>query len=92
MATWPLAILAFGQLVNVAFGSVGMFLTMSGYERETLMGHLVALAVNAATAVALIPLLGVIGAAIAVTIGLLTWNVVLAVKFVQRLQLRPTAL
>ena len=90
--TWPLAILAFGQLVNVAFGSVGTFLTMSGYERDTLTGQIIALVVNGAAAVALIPFLGVIGAAIAVTIGLLTWNVVLAAKFVQRLQLRPTAL
>ena len=90
--TWPLAILAFGQLVNVAFGSVGTFLTMSGYERDTLTGQIIALVVNGAAAVALIPFLGVIGAAIAVTTGLLTWNVVLAAKFVQRFQLRPTAL
>lgn len=91
-ATWPLAILVLGQLVNVAFGSVGMFLTMSGYERDTLTGHIIALMVNGAAAVVLIPLLGAIGAAIAVSIGLLTWNVVLAIKFVQRLHLRPTAL
>jgi O-antigen/teichoic acid export membrane protein len=92
MATWPLAILAIGQLGNVAFGSVGMFLTMSGYERDTLFGQVIALVVNGAAAMMLIPFLGVIGAALAVSIGILTWNTVLAIKFVQRLQLRPSAL
>ena len=33
----PLAILAMGQLVNVIFGSVGMFLTMAGFEKDTLV-------------------------------------------------------
>lgn len=92
MATWPLAILVVGQLVNVAFGSVGMFLTMSGYERDTLNGQVIALVVNGVAAVVLIPFLDVVGAALAVSIGLLTWNAVLAIKFVQRLKLRPTAL
>lgn len=91
MATWPLAILAIGQLVNVAFGSVGLFLTMSGYERDTLVGQVIALAVNGIAAVGLVPLLGAVGAALAISIGLLTWNAVLAVKFYQRLQIKPTA-
>ncbi|WP_018169544.1 flippase [Thioalkalivibrio sp. ALMg9] len=90
-ATWPLAILALGQLVNVAFGSVGMFLVMTGHERDTLNGQLIALIVNASAAVMLIPFLGVIGAAVAVSFGLLTWNAVLAAKLVNRLNLRPTA-
>lgn len=92
MSTWPLVILAIGQLVNVAFGSVGLFLTMTGYERDTLNGQIIALLLNTVAAVILIPFFGVVGAALAVTIGLLTWNVVLAIKFTQRLQLRPTAL
>lgn len=90
-STCPLAILAVGQLVSVAFGSVGMFLTMSGYERDTLNGQIIALAVNAVSAVILIPIFGVVGAALSVAIGLLTWNSVLAIKFIQRLKLRPTA-
>jgi O-antigen/teichoic acid export membrane protein len=91
LATLPLAILAIGQLVNVAFGSVGLFLTMSGCERETLVGQIIALLVNMVTAVLLVPLYGVVGAALAVTIGLVTWNVALAILFVRRLGLRPSA-
>ena len=86
----PLAILASAQLVNVAFGSVGMFLVMSGFERDTLFGQLVALACNALAAIILIPRFGAEGAAYAAAIGLLTWNFILAVKFVQRLKLRPS--
>lgn len=89
--TIPLAILCLGQLVNVAFGSVGLFLTMSGFERDTLFGQILALVVSALSAVALIPFLGVVGAALAVAIGSATWNAILAVRLIQRLNIRPTA-
>jgi O-antigen/teichoic acid export membrane protein len=89
--TVPLAILGLGQLVNVAFGSVGLFLTMSGFERDTLFGQVLALVVSAVAAFALIPLMGVVGAALAVAIGSTTWNAVLAVRLIQRLGIRPTA-
>jgi O-antigen/teichoic acid export membrane protein len=92
LATWPLAILATGQLVNVAFGSVGLFLTMTGFERDTLFGQVIALVVNAVSAVILIPQYGALGAAFAVTIGLVTWNAVLAIRFVKRMGFRPSAL
>jgi O-antigen/teichoic acid export membrane protein len=87
-----LIILAAGQLINVAFGSVGLFLTMTGYERDTLRGQVIALVVNALAAVILIPPYGAVGAALAVAIGLVTWNAALAISFVQRLGFRPSAL
>ena len=90
-ATLPLAILALGQLMNVAFGSVGLFLSMCGYEQDTLAGQIIALLVNAIAAVFLIPPFGAVGAALSVAIGLATWNIVLAVRFVQRLGFRPSA-
>jgi O-antigen/teichoic acid export membrane protein len=67
-----------------------MFLVMSGFERDTLFGQLVALACNALAAIILIPRFGAEGAAYAAALGLLTWNFILAVKFVQRLKLRPS--
>jgi O-antigen/teichoic acid export membrane protein len=90
-ATLPLAILALGQLMNVAFGSVGLFLSMCGYEQDTLAGQIIALLVNAIAAVFLIPPFGAVGAALSVAIGLANWNIVLAVRFVQRLGFRPSA-
>lgn len=89
IATLPLAILAVAQLINVGFGSVGMLLTMSGFERDTLLGQAVALFVNVVAAVLLIPPLGVVGAAIAAGIGLVVWNAVLAVLVARRLKMRP---
>lgn len=91
-ATLPLLILSIGQLVNVGFGSVGMFLTMSGYERDTLSGQIVALLVNATAALILIPSFGAVGAALSVAIGLVTWNLILAMLIIKRLGLRPSAL
>jgi O-antigen/teichoic acid export membrane protein len=88
----PLAILAAGQLVNAAFGSVGLFLSMSGHERDTLLGQFIALTVNVLVAVVLIPPFGATGAAVAASLGLVTWNLVLAAKVVSRLHLRPSAL
>ncbi|MEJ2621693.1 MAG: oligosaccharide flippase family protein [Candidatus Thiodiazotropha sp.] len=88
--TLPLAILSGAELINVSFGSVGLFLVMSGYERDTLIGHFSALIGNAIAAFVLIPSMGVIGAAVASAIGLVTWNLVLAVKFSQRLRFRPS--
>ena len=92
LATWPLAILVTGQLVNVMFGSVGILLTMSGYERDALLGHALALFVNFILALVFVPIYGVIGAAVAASIGLIVWNVVLALKVVKRLGVRPAAL
>ncbi len=90
-ATWPLVILAAAQLVNVAFGSVGLFLTMSGYERDTLIGQAIALLVNVVVATILVPPLGAMGAALAIATGLVTWNGVLAIRLVRQLGFRPSA-
>lgn len=92
LSTAPLAIAASAQLINVIFGSVGMFLTMSGYERDTLKGQVFALTVNAVTAMVLIPIYGATGAAIAAAIGLVVWNLILAFLCWKRLRLRPSAI
>lgn len=91
-AAWPLAILAVGQLVNVAFGSVGLILAMTGHERDTLTGQLMALIFSGLAAIILIPALGATGAALSVSMGLLTWNLLLAIMLVRRLHLKPSIL
>lgn len=90
IATLPLAILAIGQLINIMFGSVGMLLTMSGFERDTLRGHLTALLINTLAAVFLIPFFGAVGAALATALGLLVWNSVLAVLLFRRMGIFST--
>ena len=85
----PLQILVFGQMLNVAFGSVGLLLTMSGFERHTLVGQVVALFVNLLAAIILIPPFGAIGAALSIVLGLVTWNVFLAFGVVRKVGIKP---
>ncbi|NGZ90280.1 flippase [Psychroflexus maritimus] len=91
LSVTSLAILASAQLISVIFGSVGMFLTMSGFEKDTLFGQICSLAINVLLAILLIPNYGADGAAFAAAIGVITWNLIMAFKFKQRLNLRPSA-
>ncbi|MCC6544794.1 MAG: flippase [Nitrospirae bacterium] len=73
-----LSILAVGQFVNVATGSVGYLLMMSGNER-LMRNNLAACAViNLLLNIALIPTFGVTGAAIATTATLSLQNLIAA--------------
>lgn len=89
IAVIPLAIIALSQLINVAFGSVGTFLTMSGFERDTLKGQVVALVASALTSILLVPTFGAVGGAIAVAIGIVVWNGLLAIQVFYRIGIRP---
>ena len=85
----PMAILILGQLFNVAMGSVGILLLMSGHEKYTLIGQLVGLSVGIATAMVLIPKYQAVGAAVAASSSIVAWNVVLGCAVVKNLRLRP---
>jgi len=91
-AALPLAILTAGQVFNVACGSVGQFLTMSGFEKDTLFAQISALLANVIMAIVLIPKYGSLGAASAVAAGLVIWNILLVVLFKKRLGFMPTVL
>lgn len=73
----PLVILCLGQLVNAGMGSVGIILNMTGLERITARGVAIAAVASVILNVAFIPLLGVVGAAIATSTSLMIWNVLL---------------
>lgn len=73
----PLSILAVGQLVNASFGSVSELLNMSGHERDTAWGIMVAAGLNILLNLTLIPPFGINGAAMATAITLATWNFLL---------------
>lgn len=72
-----LSILTIGQLLNTATGSVGWLLNMTGYERATARGILIAACVNVALSFLFIPYLGINGAALATALTLGTWNILL---------------
>ena len=80
-----LLILLAGQVLNAAFGPVIAVLNMTGHERDTLRGVLIACALNVVLNAVLIPPYGIEGAAIATAVTLACWNALLFVKVRQRL-------
>jgi O-antigen/teichoic acid export membrane protein len=73
----PLVILAIGQTINSATGSVASLLNMTGHERDTTRSILVAAIFNVTLNLLLTPSLGMVGAAIATAATLVVWNVVM---------------
>jgi O-antigen/teichoic acid export membrane protein len=73
-----LAILTIGQFVNVATGSVGFLLMMTGHEKLARNNIAASAVANVVLNVTLIPLYGVVGAAIATAISLAGLNLMAA--------------
>ena len=72
---WPLLIaLAIGNLINVATGSVGYMLLMTGHQKITFLNSLVAIVFNIVLGVILIPRFGAMGVAIATGVALSVVN------------------
>ena len=84
------AILVLGQLVNVAFGPVGMLLNMTGYERDVVAGVGFSAAFNVVANLVMIPRFGALGAAAATTASLVLWNLILLLRVRARLGIDPT--
>ena len=87
-----LGILSGGQLINVAMGSVGLLLIMTGHERDAALGVGISAIINVSLNAVLIPAWGLDGAAVATTSSLIIWNVVLAIWVYRRLGIHSTAL
>ena len=79
-----LVILAISQLLNAWFGSVGLFLSMTGNEKDTLKGLISSAILSALFNAILIPPFGIVGAAISMALGSVTWNVILAILLYRR--------
>jgi len=83
----PLSILCAGLLINTAMGSVGLLLNMTGLEKFTVLGNICSLCLNLGIGFILIPHLGASGAAIASSIGLIAWNIILAINVYNHLHI-----
>ena len=70
-----LFVLCLGQLINSLSGSVGVILQMTGHQKVHQKIVLLALGLNIVLNITLTPLYGGLGAAIATTISILSWNV-----------------
>jgi O-antigen/teichoic acid export membrane protein len=77
-AGWPILIIGtLGQLVNCGVGSVGYLLLMSGNEKRLIKVQVVMAVVMIVLNIALVPVLGGVGAAIAAAatnVGINLWN------------------
>ena len=88
----PLVILGIGQFINAFTGSVGVLLSMTGYERAVVFGALLGVLVNLLLGFLLIPYLHATGAAIGASVSTIVTNVVLAIFIFRTLKIFPTAL
>lgn len=75
----PLIIIAIGQMISAFFGPIAALMNMMGQERATLGAVALGLGSNIILNAALIPMLGLAGAAIATATSLALWNIVLSI-------------
>ncbi len=92
IAAQPLSIIAFGQIVKGFCGPVGILLTMTNHEGETLKCHIVALLVSVSLCLLLIPHYGASGAAVGISVGLVVWNAMLGISVYRNLRIKPSAI
>ncbi|MFD0713726.1 oligosaccharide flippase family protein [Paenibacillus sp. GCM10027626] len=88
---WPMLIMTFGQVVNAYCGQNGMIATMTGYQNPLTKALVVSTLINIVMNVALIPLWGMIGAALATSAGLICWNVIMVIFVYRKMQIVTVA-
>ena len=76
---YVLIILSAGMFINAISGSVGYFMNMCGYEKIFCNVIAISLVINLFLNILLIPLIGIIGAAIATSVTQITWNIILTI-------------
>jgi len=86
----PMVILLTGQILNALTGPVGSLMTMTGYERQAAWIIGTGAGTNIALNSVLIPLLGIVGAAIATAFTTVLWNVAMLIFVRRRIGIDPT--
>lgn len=88
----PLLILLCGQIVNALAGSVGLIMTMTGHQNQAGAIFAVSAAVNIILNALLIPLMGLVGAAISTAVTMVLWNITMLVYVQRRLGINSTVI
>lgn len=88
----PLIILLIGQIVASLAGSVGLLMNMTGYQKQSGIIVSVCAVVNIMLNVFLIPLLGMIGAAISTAFTLALRNSIMLVYVQRKIGINPTVI
>lgn len=85
-----LVILSFSQLINVFSGAVALLLNMTGYERQVLYAVASSAILNFLLNIILIPIYGIVGAAVATLITTALWNISLVLYSFKELGIDPS--
>lgn len=88
--TSTLMVLILGQLVNVATGSVGYILTMAKLEKLAITSIISSILLNILLNYLLMPVYGILGAAIATTVSMIVWNVLMLIFVKRKTGINPT--
>jgi O-antigen/teichoic acid export membrane protein len=88
----PLLVLLAGQIINSLAGSVGLIMSMSG--NQNLMGVAVSIsvAINIILNLALIPVFGLLGAAVATVISTSMWKISMLIFLKRRIGINSTVI
>ncbi|MBW1933006.1 MAG: flippase [Deltaproteobacteria bacterium] len=86
---WPLAILSCAQLVSTGTGAVGFLLIMTHHEKRWLLISAVSFLLSIVLNLALIPLWGIRGAALATGVGIVASTLIALFQVKRRLGLWP---
>lgn len=83
-----LYILIVGRVINSIFGISNQFLKMMGEERKAAKGIILGTIVGVFLNIVLIPEYGIIGAAIASSVGMITWNIYLFLVLLRKIYIK----
>lgn len=86
----PLAVLLVGQAISAIAGSVGFLMVMTGHQMTAAKIIGVSALLNIALNIILIPMYGIIGAAVATAISAATWNMVMLFYVKNNININPT--
>lgn len=89
-AYWPLVILLIGQLINAGTGMVGGLLTMTGHQKMFFSFYAIAIVIQFVLNSILIKFVGITGAAIGSSIGLIFLNISAYLYVRKRLRIRAS--
>jgi O-antigen/teichoic acid export membrane protein len=87
-----LLILLAAQAINALCGPTGIMMSMTGHQAQAARIFVISALISVVLNILLIPLYGIIGAAIANAIGVAIWNISILVYLKRRLKLDPSIL
>lgn len=85
-----LVITSFGFLAQTALGSVGLLMTMTKHQKQASTYILISLVFNITSSIILIPVYGVVGAAISFAFSSFLWKFLCFIFVVFKLKIDPT--